>query len=120
MLEIAAHIIGQHVHVLHEMFSHLLHTHHVAQYLTQLVAHLADALLLVFLKFLPRPTGLYPIVNTVVHLLHDICLGDLYTVDICLIEKELLHSQLFGNTAIRISLPMHALLECLHTRCLHI
>ena len=50
----------------------------------------------------------------------DFAFGHLYRVKFCLMKIQLLHSQLFGNDAIRITTPSHAFHFGLHAHILDV
>ena len=120
IIEIPSYIRRRHIDILHQLSLHLIDHQSVAEGLTHLLSHLRDALLTVFLQFLPTTNALYPVIDDSVNLLHDLRLRHLHTVYGSLMQIEFLQGELLRNGTIRITCPSNALLFSLQTHSLHL
>lgn len=118
--KISPHVSRRHLDVLHQLLLHLLDELLVLELVVQFVAHVVDTLLAVFLKLLLRPGGFYPPVDLLVDGFRHFRLRHFDGVDLCLMQKQLLHSQLLGNGIVGISTEVDALGKSLHAHLLHI
>ena len=107
--------------VFHELLFHLLNLLTVLKLIAHLITHLSDRLVLIFLQTLTGTVNhLQPVVDLLFYILCHIGIGNLDTVDICLMNEELLNSYLFGDGTVGITVPLHTLHCCLHTHALYV
>ena len=83
-------------------------------------ANLRHALALILLELLLRAHQLHPAVYLVVETLLNLRLRHFYRVDGGLMQEQFLHSQLFWQRAVGVSLQRDALCLCLQTHRLHV
>ena len=103
ILEVMAHLGGCHLDILCKMFAHELHHLVVFHQVMGLLAYLRHAHIAVFLEFLLRARSLHPLVDLRLHIAVDLLFGSFNTVDLRLMQEQLLDGQVLRDDAVGIT-----------------
>ena len=83
-------------------------------------AHVADALLAIFLELLLGAGHLDPTVDLLVHACRHLRLGDFDGVYLSLVQEKLLHGNLLGDGEVGVAAEVDALGKSLHSHLLDV
>ena len=120
ILKVVAHLGRGDGNVLDQFLLHALYHLALAIRLAQVGTYLAEALLLILLQLLSRADDGNHVLHILLYALGNLRLGHLHTVDDGLIEIQLLHGNLLGDSTVGVTFPVHTFLLPLNAHGFHV